>query len=232
MPKAIKKRIPKKTPDTESEVKDKLISLKDTLKGQKKTVLKYGVIILVVIIAISGFLFYDYTSKKKAKMLEYEAYKIYQNIYQAQPLNRDERYQKALDIFKKSYDIRKSPSVLLYIAGCYYELGRYDEAIKTLKDFTQRYSKEEEFIPLAYEKLAMIYVKKGDTKEAMKALEALYNLKVDIYKDFALIESARLLEKEGKTEEAKKKYKELTERFPNSPFSEEAKAKLSEKKEG
>ncbi len=232
MPKAIKKRISKKTPDTESEVKDKLVSLKDTLKGQKKTVLKYGVIILVVIIAISGFLFYDYTSKKKARMLEYEAYKIYQNIYQAQPLNRDERYQKALDIFKKSYDIRKSPSVLLYIAGCYYELGRYDEAIKTLKDFTQRYSKEEEFIPLAYEKLAMIYVKKGDTKEAMKALEALYNLKGDIYKDFALIESARLLEKEGKTEEAKKKYKELSERFPNSPFSEEAKAKLSEKKEG
>jgi predicted negative regulator of RcsB-dependent stress response len=232
MPKAIKKRISKKTPDTESEVKDKLVSLKDTLKGQKKTVLKYGVIILVVIIAISGFLFYDYTSKEKARMLEYEAYKIYQNIYQAQPLNRDERYQKALDIFKKSYDIRKSPSVLLYIAGCYYELGRYDEAIKTLKDFTQKYSKEEEFIPLAYEKLAMIYVKKGDTKEAMKALEALYNLKGDIYKDFALIESARLLEKEGKTEEAKKKYKELTERFPNSPFSEEAKAKLSEKKEG
>lgn len=232
MPKAIKKRTSKKTPDTESEVKDKLVSLKDTLKGQKKTVLKYGVIILVVIIAIPGFLFYDYTSKKKARMLEYEAYKIYQNIYQAQPLNRDERYQKALDIFKKSYDIRKSPSVLLYIAGCYYELGRYDEAIKTLKDFTLRYSKEEEFIPLAYEKLAMIYVKKGDTKEAMKALEALYNLKGDIYKDFALVESARLLEKEGKTEEAKKKYKELTERFPNSPFSEEAKAKLSEKEEG
>jgi predicted negative regulator of RcsB-dependent stress response len=232
MPKAIKKRISKKTPDTESEVKDKLVSLKDTLKGQKKTVLKYGVIILVVIIAIPGFLFYDYTSKKKARMLEYEAYKTYQNIYQARPLNRDERYQKALDIFKKSYDIRKSPSVLLYIVGCYYELGRYDEAIKTLKDFIQRYSKEEEFIPLAYEKLAMIYVKKGDAKEAMKTLEALYNFKGDIYKDFALIESARLLEKEGKTEEAKKKYKELSERFPNSPFSEEAKAKLSEKKEG
>jgi tetratricopeptide (TPR) repeat protein len=120
----------------------------------------------------------------------------------------------------------------LYIAGCYYELGRYDEAITTLKDFTQRYSKEEKFIPLAYEKMAMAYERKGDTKEAMKALEALYNLKGDIYKDFALIESARLLEKEGKTEEAKKKYKELSDKFPNSPFSDAAKAKLSEKKEG
>lgn len=231
MPKAIKKRVAKKI-SGESEVKDKLASLKDTIKERQKTVLQYGAIILVAIIAISGFLFYNYTSKKKARMLEYEAYKIYQNIYQTQPINRDERYKKALDMFKNSYDTRKSPSVLLYIAGCYYELGRYDEAIKTLKDFTQRYSNEEKFIPLAYEKLAMIYVKKGDTKEAMKALEALYNLKGDIYKDFALIEYARLLEKEGKTEEAKKKYKELSERFPNSPFSDEAKAKLSEKKEG
>jgi predicted negative regulator of RcsB-dependent stress response len=232
MPKAIKKRVAKKISGTESEVKDKLASLKDTIKERQKTALQYGAIILIAIIAISGFLFYNYTSKKKARMLEYEAYKIYQNIYQTQPINRDERYKKALDMFKKSYDTRKSPSVLLYIAGCYYELGKYDEAIKTLKDFTQSYSNEERFIPLAYEKLAMIYVKKGDTKEAIKALEALYNLKGDIYKDVALIEYARLLEKEGKTEEAKKKYKELSERFPNSPFSDEAKAKLNEKKEG
>lgn len=231
MPKAIKKRVAKKISGPESEVKDKLASLKDTIKERKKTALRYGAIILLTIIAISGFLFYNYTSKKKARMLEYEAYKIYQNIYQTQSINRDERYKKALDMFKKSYDTRKSPSVLLYIAGCYYELGRYDEAITTLKDFTQRYSNEERFIPLAYEKLAMIYVKKGDSKEAMKALEALYNLKGDLYKDIALIEYARLLEKEGKAEEAKKKYKELSERFPNSPFSDEAKAKLKEKKE-
>lgn len=232
MPKAIKKRISKKTPDTESDVKDKFVSLKDTLKEKKNIALRYGIIILLVIIVIPGFLFYDYTTRKKARMLEYEAYRIYQNIYQTQPLTKEERYKKALDIFKESYDTRKSPSVLLYIAGCYYELGRYDETIKTLQDFTQRYSKEEEFIPLAYEKLAMTYVKKGDTKEAMKALEALYNLKGDIYKDLALIESARLLEKEGKTEEAKKKYKELSEKFPYSPFIDEAKAKLNEKKEG
>ena len=74
--------------------------------------------------------------------------------------------------------------------------------------------------------------RKGNTKEAMEVLEKLYNLKGDIYKDFALIEYARLLEKEGKTEEAKKKYKELSERFPNSPFIDEAKAKLSEEKKG
>jgi predicted negative regulator of RcsB-dependent stress response len=232
MPKAIKKRTAKKIADTESGVKDKLAELKDTIQERRKTVLRYGAIILVVILAIPAFLFYNYTSRKKAKALEYDAFKIYQNIYQTQPLTTDERYRKALDIFKKSYETRKSPSVLLYIAGCYYELGNYDETIRTLKDFTRKYSNEEKLIPLAYVKLAMVYEKKGDTKEAMKTLETLYNLKGVIYKDLALIESAKLLEKEGKTDEAMKKYKELSEKFPKSPFIDEAKAKLGGKKEG
>ncbi len=232
MPKAIKKRTAKKIADTESGVKDKLAELKDTIQERRKTVLQYGAIILVVLLTIPAFLFYNHTSRKKAKALEYDAYKIYQNIYQTQPLTTDERYKKALDIFKKSYETRKSPSVLLYIAGCYYELGNYDETIRTLKDFTRKYSKEEKLIPLAYAKLAMVYEKKGDTKEAMKTLETLYNLRGEIYKDLALIESAKLLEKEGKTDEAMKKYKELSEKFPNSPFIDEAKAKLGGKKEG
>jgi len=232
MPKAIKKRTSKKIAGTEEEVRDKLVGLKDTLQARKRTVLKYGAIVLVVLMAIAGFLFYDHASKKKARILAYEAYKIYENLYQPQPLPKEERYRKALDIFRQSYDARKSPSVLLYIAGCYYELGNYDETIKTLKDFTQRYSNEDKLVPLAYEKLAMAYERKGDTKEAMKALETLYNLKGYIYKDLALMESAKLLEREGKTDEAMKKYKELSEKFPNSPFIDEAKTKLGQKKEG
>lgn len=232
MPKAIKKKIPKKSADAEAEVKDRLSTLKETIKQRQKSVLRYGALILAVIIAVSGFLFYDHYSRKKAAILAYEAYKSYYNLYQKQPVTRVDQYTKALDLFKRSYDMRKSPTALLYIADCYYELGRYDEALKTLKDFTQRYSDEDRLIPLAYEKMSMVYVKKGDTKEAMKLLETLLNLKGDIYKDFALIEYAKLLEKEGRTEEAKKKYKELTEKFPNSPFKAEAEAKLSEKKEG
>jgi len=233
MPKAIKKRASKKIGTTESDVKDRLAGLKDSLKDKKKTVLRYGAIVLIVLLVIPGFLFYDYAAKKKARTLAYEAYKTYQNISQTQPLSKEDRYKKALDLFKTSYDTRKSPYVLMYIAGCFYELGNYDEAIKTLKDFIQRYSTEEDLLPLAYEKLSMAYERKGDSTEAMKTLETLYNLKgTSIYKDLALMESARLLEREGKRDEAMKKYKELAEKFPNSPFSDEAKAKLGEKKEG
>jgi len=232
MPKAIKKRLPKKITNTEVEVKDKLADLRDTLKARQKTLLKYGSIVLVVIIVIAGFLFYTYSLQKKAKELEYEAYKIYYNVYQKQPLSRGEQYKKAMDIFKKAYDTRKSPVSLFYIAGCYYELGQYDDVLNTLKEFVQRYSNEERFIPLVYQKMAMVYLRKGNINEAMNAIDSMYNLKGDIYKDLALIEYARLLEREGKIEEAKKKYKELTTQFPDSPFSDEAKTKLSGKKEG
>jgi len=231
MPKQIKKRIPKKTVTSEADVKNKLAGLKDTLKERKKTALTYGAGILVILIVIVSFLVYNYTSQKKAKIFEYEAYKIYYNT-PAQSVTKEEQYKKALDIFKKAYDTRKSPTSLFYIAACYYEIGKYDDALKTLKDFTQRYSKEDRFIPLVYQKIATVYLKKGDINEATKTLDTLYSLNSDIYKDLALIEYGRLLEKAGKVEEAKKKYKELTTRFPNSPFMDEAKAKLSEKKGG
>jgi predicted negative regulator of RcsB-dependent stress response len=230
MPKPIKKRIPKKTAAAEVDVKDKLAGLKDMIKERQKTALKYGATVLVILIAAIGFLLYSRASEKNARLLESEAYNIYYNEYQKSSPNKEEQYKKALDIFKKAYDTKKSPLSLFYIAACYYELGNYDDAMKTLKDFTQRYSSEENFIPLAYQKMAMVYIKKGDINGAMKTLDTLYNLNGDIFKDFALIEYGRLLEKEGKIEEAKKKYKELTIKFPNSPFIEEAKAKLSEKK--
>jgi len=231
MPKQIKKRAPKKTTSTEADVKNRLASLIDTIRERQKTALKYIAGILVIFMVITGFLFFSYTSHKKAKILESEAYKIYYNEYQSSSLNKEERYKKALNMFRKAYDTRKSPISLFYIAACYYELGKYDDALNTLKDFTQRYSNKDRFIPLVYQKIAMVYIKKGDVASAKKALDTLSNLNVDIFKDFALMEYGRLLEKEGKLDEAKKKYKELTTRFPYSPFIDEAKAKLSEKKE-
>jgi predicted negative regulator of RcsB-dependent stress response len=231
MPKAIKKKIPKKTAPTEAEVTERLSSLKDTLKERQRTALQIGGAVLVIVIALVSFLVYSHTSQKKARMLEYQAYKIYYSN-PAPASNREELYKKAQDVFKKAYDTKKSPLSLFYIASCYYELGNYEEALKTLKDFAQRYSNDDRFIPLVYQKMAMTYIKKGDLNEAKKTLDALYNLKGDIYKDLALMEYGRLLEKEGKLDEAKKKYEELTKKFPDSPFVNEAKARLQEKKEG
>ncbi len=232
MPKQIKKRITKKTADTEIDVKDKLAAFKDTIKERQKTLATYGIVVLVIIIAIIGFFIFYFSLQRNAEQLAYDAYYIYYNEYQKSPVTEQERYEKSLNIFKKAYETKKSPRTLLYIASCYYELGKYDDALNILKDFTEMYSNEHTLIPLAYVKIAQVYQRKGEPHEALNTLDTLSHLKDDIYKDLAFMESGRILEREGRLEEAKKQYNEITTRFPNSPFLEEAKAKLSEKKEG
>jgi len=233
MPKPIKKRITKKTGNAETEVKERLTSLKYALKHRRKMVLQSAAGILVVLAVCAGFLIHSYTAQNRARTLEYEAYKVYYSNPPAQSSNKQMQYKTALDMFRKAYDTSKSPLSLFYMAACYDDLGNYDEALKTLKDFVRRYSNDETYIPLVYQKMAALHIKKGDTGEAKKTFDTLINLKGYIYKDFILLQYARLLEKEGKKDEADKKYQELVTRFPNSPFAGEAKARIAaEKKAG
>jgi predicted negative regulator of RcsB-dependent stress response len=232
MPRAIKKKIKKKTVETETEVKDRLSEIKTSLKNRQKTVVTYSVILLIIVAGITAFFLYRYSSNEKSRQLEYSAYKYYYNLYQQKPLSKQEQFQQAVDLFKKAYDKRNSPNLLFYIANSYYELEKYDEALKTLNDFTKKYSGEKDLMPLVYQKTANIYVKTGKTEEAIKTLDALYKSEGSIYKDLALIESGRILEKSGKKTEAEAKFRELIEKFPASPFFSEAKTKTGEKKEG
>lgn len=231
MPKAIKKKIKKKPSSSEIGVKDRLSEIKNTLKKRQKTVFAYSAISLTLVLLIAGFFSYQYYAKSKSRQLEYEAYKIYLNMYQKKTLSKQEQFQQALDLFKQAYTKKESPKLLLYIGNCYYELDKYDDALNTLNDFTKKYADQKDLMPLAYQKMAMIYIKKGNKDEALKTLDTLYKYSGNIFKDFALIETGRILEKEGKKEDAMAKYKELTEKFPESPFSEEAKSKLGIKKE-
>ncbi len=232
MPKAIKKKVPKKTETPEQEVQEKLSDLKGTLSKRRRTVLAVGAAILVVVLALAGFLFYSYNRGLEATRLEVQGYNVYHSRASQAQEDKASRYRNALGIFSKAYATKKSPFSLYYIAACHFELGEYDEAMKTLKEFARRYSGDEEFLPLAYRKMAAIAMKKGDPGEAKKALEAMSRLKTDVFKDFALIEYGRLLEKEGNAEEARKKYEELVAKFPSSPYRDEAELKLSAKKAG
>lgn len=232
MPKAIKKRIPQKSDKPEEELQEKLSTLKDSLQQRRNVALKVFFGALIIIGAALIYLIYSYNAGSRADKLEREAYGIYHNKAASQTQNREEQFKKALDVFKKAYDTRNSPLSLYYIASCYYEIGQFDESLKALKDFSSRHSGEKEYLPLVYRKMATIYLRKGDTAGAKGSLDELYNLKGGVFEDFALIEYGRLLEKEGKTDEAAKKYQELITSFPESPYKDEAQVKISGKKEG
>jgi predicted negative regulator of RcsB-dependent stress response len=226
MPKAIKKKIKQKQVTAETEVTDRVADLMDTLKQNQKTVLTYSLIALGVVIAIAVFFYSSYNAQSKAHQLAYEAYKIYYNQYQDGTVSKQEQFQQALDLFQKSFNTKKSPRVLLYMANAYFELGQYDNALAKLSEFTKKYKSETDLLPLAYHKMVTIHRNNENTAEALKILDTMYNAESAVYKDIALIESARILEKEGKKGEAEAKYRELADTFPGSPFFEEAQSKL------
>ena len=232
MPKAIKRKKKHKDIAVETEVQDRISDIKELMKRKQKAVIMYGSVAAIGVAVVVGLLFYKYTSDEKAHQLEYEAYKVYHGEYQKNPLSKQEQFSKASDLFNQAYSKSKSPRLLLYIASCYSEAENYPDALKTLDIFFNKHSSEKNLLPLAYKQAASLHLKMGNKAEALKALDTLYKLQGDIFKDLALIETARILEGDGKKDEATAKYKELTEKFKDSPFIDEATAKLGEKKEG
>lgn len=230
MPKIIKKKAGKMDIGSEVEIQEALTGLKDTLKKKQKTVLLYGLIGLSAVLVLVVIIFSRYSADNKSREIENRAYNIYYNLYQTQGISKQVQYQQALELFQQAYGKQKSPRVLLYIASSYFELEKYDDALKTLNDFTKKHANAKKLLPIAYRKIAAIQLMKNDKEAAMKTLDSLYTSGA-IYQDYALIESGRILETEGKKTEAITKFKELTEKFPGSPFAEEAKTKLVEKKE-
>jgi predicted negative regulator of RcsB-dependent stress response len=233
MPRVIKKKSThKKEVDTEMQVKDSLEGIKKVFEKKQKSLVAYGLIALSAAIVIGGIAVYRFSANDKARQLEYEAYKTYYNMYQMTPLAGQEKAQKALELFQQAYEKKKSPRILLFIADAYAEMAKYDDALKTLDEFTNRFVREEALIPLAYQKMVALQLKKGSKDEALKTLDRISGASGDMLKDFALIQQARMLEQDGKKDEAIAKYKELAEKYPQSPYTEEAKTKFGEKKSG
>ncbi|HWR58560.1 MAG TPA: tetratricopeptide repeat protein [Thermodesulfovibrionales bacterium] len=230
MPKAIKKKVVKPA-KAEEGVKDVFFGTRDYISERQKIFLPVMIAVVVISIAVAGFFIYRSHAGSKARSLEYEGYKIYYGLYQKQPLQKEERYQKALEKFREAYSLRKSAYSLYYAASCLNEMGKYDEALKNLKELNERFSDDEVLVPLSHHKIAGISLRKGDREAALKSLDTLYNYRTAALRDLALIESARILEAMGKTAESSKKYEEIAKNFPASPFAGEAQAKLGPKKE-
>jgi predicted negative regulator of RcsB-dependent stress response len=216
MPKTIKKRDQRQTRH-EDHIKETVEDIREKIREQQRTLIIACAAFLVVLVAVGGVFIYNKWQGEKAEALQLEAYKAFYTEGQAP----GENYKKALDLYKKSYDAKKKPDVLLYIAYCQHGLGYYDEAIATLKEFIGKFN-DPLITPLAYYKLAETYLKKGDQNNALAAFNSITG---GIYQDMALMQAGKILEMQGKTADAAVKYRELVEKFPKSPYAAEVKAR-------
>lgn len=231
MPKPIKKKSKAKEKDKDAalQVRDTIADLRDTFQGRKRVLVTYGVLVLGIIIALAGVLLYQRMQEKKAVELEYAAYKLFHGLYIKEA--PADRYQQALNLFRQAYERNKSSRLLLYSAQCQIFLKQPDEALKTLNDLIARFPKENEALALAYQKIASIAMDKNDRASALAALDNLAKLPGGLLEDLALVESAWILNEEGKFDEAATKYRELANAFPDSPYAAEAKLQIGETEE-
>ena len=229
MPKAIKKKVAKQA-KTEEGMRNIMSRFREVIAERQRVVLSVCITLVILCLAVTGIFMYRSNAKERAEALEYEGYKLYYGMFDKQPRQQEGRYQAALEKFKNSYELRRSPYALFYVASCNYEMGKYDEALKALKELNESFPDDERFVPLTYYKMAVINLRKGDREAALALLNTLSNYKTASFKDLALMESGRILESMGKADEAARKYEEVTKNFPGSPFVEEAQTKLSGKK--
>ncbi|MBF0608553.1 MAG: tetratricopeptide repeat protein [Candidatus Magnetobacterium sp. LHC-1] len=221
MPKQIKKKVVKKV-DPQNElagVVEKFRGFYDT--HRKEMLIAEVVLVSIVILSITVWGYVTF-SKKAALSQQLIAYTTYHNMYQkSDPKNeppKEQRYQKALEEFKKAYEKSKSPVSLFYIASAYYEMGKMDEAEKTLIELNKQYAGNEDILPLSLYKLFELYKGAGKLEKATETLQQMERLRTPVYKDIVLYQMAEILKKQGKDDESKKKMQELEKNYPNSPY--------------
>ena len=224
MPKAIKKRVSRKT-EGDDNIGETVADIRKKFQERQSTLVYALIIFGLIVISVCAFVVYTRASTAKALEMEYEGYKIFTGATATQYASPADRFKDALEKFKASFAAKKSPTALLNIANCNYELGNLDEALKTLKELTDQYS-DPKITSLAYYKMAMTYIRKGDLNSALNTFGIISSIKDAPLQDMALFESGKTLESMGKPEEAKGKYKELINKFPKSPLADEANSRL------
>lgn len=227
MPKAIKKVVVKK--DEDEQYQQSVEHLRERLQERQRMLVKGGVAVLAAIVIAVGVFVYMDNAKAKAAAYELEAYR---HLAGADPasakLSNADRVKKALDAFTKAYAERKSMDLRFAIGLSYYDLGNLDEAIKVFQEVGE--SSDARFAGLGLYKLAMVQLKKGDPDKALAALNRLVLTRNAPLQDLALVESGKILQAQGKAEEAKAKFQEVITKYPKSPLAAEAKASLGAQK--
>ncbi|HDH04354.1 MAG TPA: tetratricopeptide repeat protein [Nitrospirae bacterium] len=227
MPKIIKKRPARKKAVQENEVKSAALHALDKIKQRQRQVVTGVSVVAALIILYVIFALYSSSMSKKAYSLEMEAYNIYYSDASGESMSEEDKWKKALELYKQSVDIKASPTALFYLGNCYFNLGDYDNAIKEYNLLVDRFSSEEGMLPLVYQKLASAYFRTNQNDKALETLDRLAGVEDGIFKDTALILEAGYYEGAGEKEKALEKYREIITEFPVSPWSAEAGSKVA-----
>jgi tetratricopeptide (TPR) repeat protein len=110
-------------------------------------------------------------------------------------------------------------------AGILYDLGRYDEAIADYRAFLSR-GPRGNLKAIGHEGLGYVYEAKGELDKALEEYR-LITQTGDFYRDRALFDQARVLERKGDKAGAQKLYQEILDKTPMTPLRDDISNRLA-----
>jgi predicted negative regulator of RcsB-dependent stress response len=218
----IKKKAASVTLQPDEEIRSIAHQAADTYRSYR---LQFNVVLTVVVVALLGWGIYSYAQadrERKAGRILDAAYGLLNPAASVPP-----DLPKALQGFQEvvnEYGGTLSGAMAQYFLGnTLVQLGRTDEALKVYELFLQRYSGEKLLAAMVYQRLGYLHLGRGNREEAVKAFLRAENIGGA---GPATAELAGIYERAGNTEEAQKKYTELSEKLPATTLALEAKMKL------
>ena len=185
--------------------------------------------ILLVVVLIGGLITLNWLSYQKQE----EAWELQgkaQHVYLDRPLDDIEKgktnIQRASGMFHdilKQYPATPSAKISSFLLGnSLMDAQNFEGAIEAYTSFVQEHAQDPILVGLVQQRLGLAQLLNGNREAAVSAFDAVLGNPHALNKDQVLFELAKLAESEEKNDEAVKRYKQLIQEFPLSPFSSEA----------
>ena len=186
-----------------------------------------GLGVLVLAVAVVGGVFYvDRQAAQKAQDLEHEAMRFLTAPSANDPQKADHALKEAIARYRQIVDqyprTSTAPLALYHLGNTLVQANELSAAIEAYQRFLALYSSNPSMAGLVQQRLAYVYLHKGDRDQAVKALTGILETPGTLNRDQALFELARLEESQSRSEGALARYQELIKTYPNSPFTSEA----------
>lgn len=142
-----------------------------------------------------------------------------------------EKLQAALEKMRQVTE--KHPSVKTALLARYYQgeilrrLGEYDKAQEAFEQFLKEAGNSSDFSAFALEGIAFCLEAKGNSAAARENYRRMTQPPFNTQPDRGLYHLARLAQKQGKADEARKTYQEILEKYPQTAFRAEIENRLA-----
>lgn len=183
--------------------------------------------VLVLAVAVVGGVFYvDRQAAQKAQDLEREAMRFLTAPVANDPQKADHALKEAIAKYREIVDqyprTPTAPLALYHLGNTLVQANELGAAIEAYQRFLMLYSSNPSMAGLVQQRLAYVYLLKGERAQAVKALTGILETPGTLNRDQALFELARLEESQSRPEGALAHYQDLIKNYPNSPFTSEA----------